>query len=149
MFLSVAIILRERKGSTVVKTELILYFWKELWFATRIKNSSSWTKVLSESTTVKMKSVKYYSNSRFTIESWKYLYNNNNTFVSPFYTFSLAGNIIVYTAIQGANREKYFIHTINQEKMPTLAGKNTFPSTSPLIGRVLSIFWRKKNWPIP
>ena len=38
---------------------------------------------------------------------YKYHYNNS-AFVSPIYTFSLAGNVIVYTTIQGTNREKYF-----------------------------------------
>ena len=50
------------------------------------------------------------------------LYNNISTFVSPIYTFSLAGNIIVYTPNQGSNREKYFNHIIYKRKMPTLAG---------------------------
>ena len=56
------------------------------------------------------------------------LYNNTSTFVSPFYTFSLAGNIIVYTPIQGTNRKKYFNLIIYKGKMPTLAEKNTSPS---------------------
>ena len=50
------------------------------------------------------------------------LYNNESTFVSPIYTFSLAGNIIIKTPIQGANREKYFIHIFYRRNMPTLAG---------------------------
>ena len=49
-------------------------------------------------------------------------FNNNSTFVSPIYTFSSARNIIVYTPIQGTNREKYFNHNIYKGKMPTLAG---------------------------
>ena len=52
------------------------------------------------------------------------LYNPNSTFVSPIYTFTSAGNIIVYTPIQGTTREKYFNHIIYKEKMPSLAGKN-------------------------
>ena len=44
------------------------------------------------------------------------LYDNNSTFVSPIYTFSLAGNIIVYTPNQGTNEEKYFNHIIYQGK---------------------------------
>ena len=35
-----------------------------------------------------------------TIPKGRNLYNNHSTFVSPIYTFSLAGNIIVYTPIQ-------------------------------------------------
>ena len=50
------------------------------------------------------------------------VYNINSTIVSPIYTFSLAGNIIVYTPIQGTNREKYFNSIICKAKMPTLAG---------------------------
>ena len=50
------------------------------------------------------------------------LYFKNSTFVSPIYTFSLAGNIIVYTPIEGTNREKYFNDIIYDGKMPTLAG---------------------------
>ena len=50
------------------------------------------------------------------------LYNNNSTFVSAIYTFSLAGNIIVYTSNQSTNREKYLNHIIYKRKMPTLAG---------------------------
>ena len=45
----------------------------------------------------------------------------SSTFVSPIYTFSLAWKIVVYTAIQGANREKNFNHSIYQGRMPTLA----------------------------
>ena len=48
--------------------------------------------------------------------------NITSTFVSPIYTFSLAGNKIVYTPIHITNREKYFNHIIYKEKMPTLAG---------------------------
>ena len=50
------------------------------------------------------------------------LHSSNITFISPIYTFSLAENIIVYTPIQGTNREKYFNHIIYKAKMPTLAG---------------------------
>ena len=49
-------------------------------------------------------------------------YNINSAFVSPLYTFSLAGDIIVYTPIQGTNREKTFNHINYRQKMPTLAG---------------------------
>ena len=40
------------------------------------------------------------------------LYKINNTFVSLVYTFSMAGNIIAYTPIQGTDREKYLNHII-------------------------------------
>ena len=50
------------------------------------------------------------------------LYNNNGIFVSPIYTFSLAGKIIVYTPIGDTNREKYFNHIIYKEKKPISAG---------------------------
>ena len=49
------------------------------------------------------------------------LCNNNNTFVSLIYTFSLVGNIIAYRPIQSTNRDKYFNHIIYEGKMPTLA----------------------------
>ena len=47
--------------------------------------------------------------------------NNNKdkilcTFVSLNYTISLAGNIIVYTPIQGTNRENYFNHSNYKSK---------------------------------
>ena len=47
---------------------------------------------------------------------------NISTVVSPISTFSLTGNIIVYTPNQGTNREKHFNHIIYKGKMPTLAG---------------------------
>ena len=50
------------------------------------------------------------------------LYNNNSTFVSSIYNFSLARNVIVYTPIQGTHREKYLSHIIYKGKLPTLAG---------------------------
>ena len=34
------------------------------------------------------------------------LNDNNSTFISLIYTFSVARNIIVYTPIQGTNKEK-------------------------------------------
>ena len=45
----------------------------------------------------------------------------SSTFVSPIYTFSMTGKIIVYTAFQGAKREKNFNLSIYQGRMPTLA----------------------------
>ena len=51
----------------------------------------------------------------------KTLYNDNNTFVSPVYTFPLAENIIVYQLNQGTIRENYFNHSIYKGQMPTLA----------------------------
>ena len=54
---------------------------------------------------------------------------NHNTFVF-LYTFSSAENVLVYTSIQGTNREKYFNHIIYNGKMPTLVGNiNTSPFT--------------------
>ena len=44
------------------------------------------------------------------------LYNNEKTFVSLIYTFSLARNIMVYTPIQGTNRENYINHFIYKGK---------------------------------
>ena len=54
------------------------------------------------------------------------LSNSNNTFVSPTYTFFLAGNIIANTPIQDTNREKYFNHVILTGKKPTLSGNKNF-----------------------
>ena len=51
------------------------------------------------------------------------LYNPNGTFVSPIFTFSLAGNIVVYTPIQGTNRKKYFNHIIYEGKNADSGGK--------------------------
>ena len=48
--------------------------------------------------------------------------NHSTTFVSPIYTFSLAGNIIVYRPSQGTNKEKYFKHITYKGKMPFPAG---------------------------
>ena len=50
-------------------------------------------------------------------------YNNNSTFVSLNYTFSLVENKNVYTENQGTNREKYFNHFISKGKIPTPAEK--------------------------
>ena len=74
------------------------------------------------------------------------LYNNINcsTFGSPIYTFSLAGNIYVYTPIQGTNMEKYFNHFIYEGKIPTLAENKHLSLHFFFIDRVFSIF-RQKN----
>ena len=64
------------------------------------------------------------------------------TFISPNYTFSLAGNIIVYTPSQGISREKYFINHNIKVKMPTLAGnKQVFHASLPSTenGRILYV----------
>ena len=55
------------------------------------------------------------------------LYSNKSTFVSPIYTFSLAGNLIVYSPIRGTNMEKYFNQIIYKGKMPTVAGNKHLP----------------------
>ena len=47
------------------------------------------------------------------------LYNIKSTFGSPIYTFSMAGNIIIYKPIQGTNRRKYFNHITYKGTMPT------------------------------
>ena len=47
---------------------------------------------------------------------------NISTLVSPIYNFSLAGNINVYTPIQGRNKEKYNKHIIYERKMPLMVG---------------------------
>ena len=70
---------------------------------------------------------------------------NNSTFVSPIYTFSLAGNIIAYTPIRGTNSEDYFNHIIYKRKKIRLWREiNSSPSISYFRDRVFSIFRRKK-----
>ena len=74
----------------------------------------------------------------------------NSTFVSPIYTFSQAGNIIVYTPSQDTNREKYFNHINYKDKRCRLRQEiNTFPSISSLRGSAFSIFHLKMNEPDP
>ena len=58
-------------------------------------------------------------NKNITVPKAANIYNNDSTFISPIYTFSLAGKIIVYTPIQGTITEKYFIHIICKGKSPT------------------------------
>ena len=50
------------------------------------------------------------------------LYIDCSTFVFHIYTFSVAGNIIVYTPSQDTIEEKNFNHIIFKRKMPSLAG---------------------------
>ena len=69
---------------------------------------------------------------------------NNSTFVSAIYTFSLAGNIIVYTPNQSTIREKYFNQIICKGKCQLWREINTSPSIYSFIDRVFSIFRRKK-----
>ena len=42
--------------------------------------------------------------------------------MSPIYTFSLAGNIIVHTPSQSTNKKKHYNYNNYKDKMPTLAG---------------------------
>ena len=52
------------------------------------------------------------------------------TFISPIYTFSLVGDLIVYTKNQGTNREIFFIKYEVKVKIPTLArNKQVFQSS--------------------
>ena len=81
------------------------------------------------------------------------LYNNTiiiSTFASPIYTFSLAGNIIVYTPSQGTNLEKYF-NQINyeDEKRWLWEEINTFHSIPFLIDCAFSIIRQKIYEPNP
>ena len=67
-------------------------------------------------------------------------------FNSPIYSFSLAGNIIVCTPCQGRIRKKYYGNKQQQRLKCRLWWEiNTFPSFFFLIGRILSIFRRKKD----
>ena len=55
----------------------------------------------------------------------------SSTFNSPIYTYSLAGNKIIYTPSQGTNSEKYFINYNIKVKMPTVAGNKQLFHPSP------------------
>ena len=54
--------------------------------------------------------------------SYSFFFNNDTIFVSPIYTFSLAGNKTVCTPLQGTNKEKYFNHINLKGRRPNLAG---------------------------
>ena len=71
---------------------------------------------------MKTKTVKEFNKKVQTQKAPK-LYKTNSTLVSSVYTFSLAGNIIVYTPNQGTNREKYFIQIIYKRKDAKCGGK--------------------------
>ena len=63
----------------------------------------------------------------------------------PIYTFSLAGNKVVYTPSQGTIREMYFNHINYKDKRCQLWQEiKTFPSIHSLISCVFSIFRQKK-----
>ena len=47
-------------------------------------------------------------------------------FISPMYTFSLAGNINVFTPSQGTNWKEYFQQKNIEAGMSTLAGNKNF-----------------------
>ena len=76
--------------------------------------------------------------------------HQNSTLISLIYTFSRAGNIIVYTPSQSTNREEYFNYVHYKDKRCRLWREiNTFSSISSLIGCVCSTFRRKKYKPNP
>ena len=73
------------------------------------------------------------------------LYYNISTFVSPIYTFSLAGNIIVYTRQFKVQIGKSTLNILSiKEKCLLWREINTSPSISSSMDRVFSIF-RQKN----
>ena len=83
-----------------------------------------------------------------TVQYFSYI--NKSTFFSPIYTFSLAGNIVVFTPSWSTNRGKYFSQKNYKDKRCQLWRKiNTFPSISSLTGYVFSIFRREKYEPYP
>ena len=49
-------------------------------------------------------------------------YSNSSSFVSPIYTISVAGNIIVYTPFPNRNSEKNFNQNLYKRKTHILAG---------------------------
>ena len=74
--------------------------------------------------------------------------NRNNclfcTFISPIYTFSLAGKLFVYRPSQNTNREKYSYKLQHQSQNADFDGIwTTHPSISSLIERAFSIFPQK------
>ena len=88
------------------------------------------------------------------VNDFKFEYNTkgyilciiNSTFVPSIYTFTLAGNIIVYTPIRGTSMEEYFNHIIYKRKKFRFWRKiNKFPSISSFIDRVFSIFRQKSR----
>ena len=48
---------------------------------------------------------------------------NISSYIPPFFTFSLAGNVIVYTPSQSTNEEKYFNHINYKGKNADSGGK--------------------------
>ena len=73
-------------------------------------------------------------------------YYCNSTFVSPFYTFSMAGNITVYMSIQDTNGEKYFNLYFQGRKGQLRRELITIPSIFHAIDCVFSIFRQKIVW---
>ena len=72
-------------------------------------------------------------------------YYNNSTLVSPIYTFSLAGNIIVYTRQFKVQIGKSTLNILSiKEKRQLWRKINTSPSISSFMDRIFSIF-RLKN----
>ena len=53
------------------------------------------------------------------------IHSHNSIFVSPIYTFSPAGNLIVYTPSQDTNMEKFFNYINYKEKNANSGGKLT------------------------
>ena len=105
-FFNVAMILREK----------LCQLWKLNWFLNFI------TEVLMCSYyegKVSMKANTQRFQKMNTIPKTTNSYNNNSTFVSHLF---LGGSKIVYTPIQGTNREKYFNNIIYKEKMPNPVG---------------------------
>ena len=82
--------------------------------------------------------------SKCNTKSYK-LYIVNNPFVSPIYTFSLAGIIIVYRPIQGTIRYKKDLIILSIKGKSRLWREiNASPSISSFIDRVFSVFRRRK-----
>ena len=109
LFLKVAMILMEK----------FCQFWRLNWsfsFVTKVSISS-----IAREKRVQQRETVYDFEQWVQFQKAANFYNINSNFLSPIYTFSLAGNMIFYTPNQGWNGERYFIHNIFKGKMPTLA----------------------------
>ena len=84
------------------------------------------------------------SENEYNTKGYKLLCYYSSTSVPPIYTFSLAGNINVYTPIECTNSEKCLTKLSIKEKCRLWREINTSPSISSFIDRVFSIFRQKK-----
>ena len=111
--------LLKRKYSAVVKTELLLYFLIKHECTTKCNSSKITTGINIDSQQITKVILRL---------------SNISTFVSSIYSSSRQVKVQIEKSI--------LLNIIYEEKLPTLAGKNTLLSISSLIRRVFSIFRR-------